>query len=205
MPPTWPTWRRSVVADGDALAGAVLTGGSSTRMGRDKALLPVDGVPLAVRVARVLAEAGADPVVAVGGDLEGLGAVGLTVVADPRQGAGPLAGIAAALRALDAEIVVVLACDLPAASPVAVRAVVDALRADPNAQVAVPVVDGRPEPLHAAWRRSALPTVDAALDAGRHAVHHVLDALGAVPVSGLDPAWFANANHPGDLAADSGA
>jgi molybdopterin-guanine dinucleotide biosynthesis protein A len=126
-------------------------------------------------------------------------------VPDPRQGAGPLAGIATALRALDADIVVVLACDLPAASPLAVRAVVDALAADPDAHVAVPVVEGRPQPLHAAWRRSALPTVEAALDAGQGAVRHVLDALGALPVAGLDPAWFANANHPGDLAADSGA
>ncbi|MCU1486099.1 MAG: putative molybdenum cofactor biosynthesis protein [Actinomycetia bacterium] len=187
------------------LAGAVLTGGASRRMGRDKALLPVDGVPLAVRVARVLAEAGADPVLAVGGDLDGLRAAGLTAVPDPRQGAGPLAGIAAALRALDADIVVVLACDLPAASALAVRAVVDALAADPDAHVAVPVVDGLPQPLHAAWRRSALPVVEAALDAGQGAVRHVLDALSARPVAGLDPAWFANANHPGDLAADSGA
>jgi molybdopterin-guanine dinucleotide biosynthesis protein A len=186
------------------LAGAVLTGGASTRMGRDKALLAVDGVPLALRVARVLAVAGAAPVVAVGGDLAGLRAAGLTAVADPRQGAGPLAGIATALGALDADIVVVLACDLPAASPAAVRAVVQALRDAPEAHVAVPVLGGRPEPLHAAWRRSALPAVEAALAAGTGAVRAVLDALGAVPVEGLDPAWFANANRPADLAADSG-
>jgi molybdopterin-guanine dinucleotide biosynthesis protein A len=173
-------------------------------MGRDKALLPIGGVPLAVRVATALRAAGADPVLAVGGDLDGLRALGLDAVPDPRQGAGPLAGIATALRHLDADVVVVLACDLPAASPEAVRAVAEALAADPGAHVAVPVVDGRPEPLHAAWRRSALPEVEAALDAGRGAVRHVLDALGAVPVEGLDPRWFANANRPTDLGADSG-
>jgi molybdopterin-guanine dinucleotide biosynthesis protein A len=173
-------------------------------MGRDKALVPVDGVPLAAVVARALAAAGADPVVAVGGDLEGLRAAGLTAVPDPHQGAGPLAGIATALRHLDADVVVVLACDLPNASPDAVRAVVVALRAQPEAHVAVPVLDGRPEPLHAAWRRSALPVVEAALAGADGAVRPVLAALGAVEVEGLDPRWFANANRPADLAADSG-
>jgi molybdopterin-guanine dinucleotide biosynthesis protein A len=172
-------------------------------MGRDKALLVHEGRPLAVRVAEALATAGADPVIAVGGDLDGLRAVGLTVVADPRQGQGPLAGIAAALGALPAAgIVVVLACDLPNASPEAVRAVVDALVAAPAGHVAVPVLDGRPEPLHAAWRRSALPSILAALDAGDRPVRHVLESLAAIRVEGLEPSWFANANRPADLRPD---
>ncbi len=186
-------------------AGAVLTGGASRRMGRDKALLPYRGTPLAARVAHALVLAGADPVVAVGGDLDGLRAAGLTAVDDPRQGEGPLAGIAAALRWVgDADIVVVLACDLPAASPIAVRAVADALAADPGALVAVPVAAGRIQPLHGAWRRGALPAVEAALAAGDGAVRFVLEALGARTVAGLDASWFANANHPADLAPDLG-
>ncbi|WP_434127450.1 molybdenum cofactor guanylyltransferase, partial [Enterococcus faecium] len=57
-------------------AGAVLTGGDSRRMGTDKALIEVDGGPLARRVANALRAAGADPVIAVGGDLEALGDLG---------------------------------------------------------------------------------------------------------------------------------
>ena len=181
-------------------AGAVLTGGRSRRMGRDKALLRLDGTPLAVRVAATLVEAGADPVIAVGGDLAGLRAAGLTAIADPRQGAGPLAGIAAALAHPGAGgIVVVLACDLVAASAEAVRAVVTALDAAPSAAVAVPVTGGRLQPLHAAWRPSVLPAIDAALARGDGAVRHVLDAVETVAVTGLDPSWFVNANSPADL------
>lgn len=180
--------------------GAVLTGGSSTRMGRDKALLAFDGVPLASRVARVLRQAGAERVLAVGGDLDALRALGLEAVGEPRPGAGPLSGIAAALRAAgDGDVVVVLACDLLAASPVAVGAVVDALRAAAGAQVAVPVVDGRRQPLHAAWRPAALAAVEAGLASEDLAVRGVLAGLATVTVDDLDPAWFVNANTPADV------
>ena len=169
-------------------------------MGRDKALVPVEGTPLALRVAAALTEAGADPVMAVGGDLDALRHAGLAAVPDPHQGAGPLAGIATALATVgEADVVAILACDLVAAAPDAVRAVVGALEATPGARVAVPVVAGRLEPLHAAWRRGALPVVEAALARGDGAVRFVLESLGAVPVRDLDPSWFVNANSPADL------
>ena len=182
------------------LAGAVLTGGASRRMGRDKALLVVDGSAMAVRVATALRGAGADPVLAVGGDLDALRALGLDAVADPDQGAGPLAGITTALGALaDAQIVAVLACDLPGATASAVAPVVDALRAAPAAHVAVPVVGGRLQPLHAAWRPGAVTAVRDALRDGRRAVRDVLSVLDVVTVEGLDPGALRNANSPADL------
>lgn len=187
----------------EAFAGAVLTGGRSTRMGRDKALLPVDGRALAARVAGALERAGAEPVVAVGGDLAGLGAIGLTALADPRQGDGPLAGIATALREVPGpDVVVILACDLVDADPDAVVAVVEALAAAPDALVAVPDVDGRLQPLHAAWRRAALPEVARRLAAGDLAVRAAFDALPTVRVEGLAPGAFRNANSPADLRTD---
>lgn len=180
--------------------GAVLTGGRSRRMGRDKALLEIDGEPMARRVGRVLADAGASRVVVVGGDEAGLRAIGMEVVADPRQGDGPLAGVAAALHAgADAGMVVVLACDLVAATPAGVRTIMDALSGAPSADVAVPVVDDRPEPLHTAWRPSAAAAVDEALDAGELAVHALFNRLNTVRVHGMDPAWFLNINTRADL------
>ena len=171
-------------------------------MGQDKALLELDGEPLAGRLARVLVEAGVSRVIAVGGDEAGLRAIGMEVVADPRQGDGPLAGIAAALHAgvgAGADIVVVVACDLVGATVTGIRTIIDALAAATDADVAVPELDGRPEPLHAAWRPRAVLPVDEALEAGELAVHALFDRLTTVRVQGMDPAWFVNVNTPADL------
>jgi molybdopterin-guanine dinucleotide biosynthesis protein A len=165
-------------------------------MGRDKASLAVGGRPMGRRVADALVGAGLDPVFAVGGR----GVEGLELVADPvPPGGGPMAGVRAALAragSAGAAIVVVLACDLPDVAPAGIRAVVQALTGAPGALAAVPVVAGRLEPLHAAWRVEAL----GAVPAGEPAVGRVLAALPHVEVAGLDPAWLRNVNAPGDLA-----
>jgi molybdopterin-guanine dinucleotide biosynthesis protein A/rhodanese-related sulfurtransferase len=153
-------------------SGAVLVGGRSTRMGFDKSTLFVD------RIVAVLEAAGASEV--------------LLIREDDRPGNGPLGGIATALRRAVHDVVVVLACDLPHVHAEGVRMVVEALG---GADVALPPG----EPLHAAWRRSALVAVDAAIDAGTLAVKAALDALDVVEVPGLDPSWLLNVNEPADL------
>src|ERR1700736_1061525 len=70
-------------------AALLLTGGTSRRMGRDKATLPVNGTPLAERTATLLAQV-ADPVVEVGP-----GWTGLVAVREEPAGQGPLAAMAA--------------------------------------------------------------------------------------------------------------
>lgn len=169
-------------------------------MGRDKATLLLDGVPLARRVADALVAAGADPVVCVGGDAAAIvAATGLEVVAD-ELGEGPLGGVAAALaRFPDAALIAVLGCDLVAASPAAIRALVDALEADPEADVAVPVVGGIRQAMHAVWRSRVAPLAEHALATGDRSVQSVLDRLRVADLDGLDPAWLRDADHPADL------
>ena len=174
----------------------MLTGGASRRMGLDKALLEVDGTPLAVRVADALAAAGATHVVAVGGDLDGLTASGLTAVADLHPGEGPLGGILTALAATDEAVVVVLACDLPDARAAAIEAVVGALG---DAEVAAPWHDGRHELLHAAYSRRAEPALQAAFTAGERAPHRAVGGLRVVSVEGLPARSLADADTPDDL------
>jgi molybdopterin-guanine dinucleotide biosynthesis protein A len=166
-------------------------------MGRDKALLPVSGRPLALTVAEALRAAGAARVLAVGGDEAALTALGLEVVADRHPGEGPLGGILTALAATEDEVVVALACDLPNADPGAVQAVVGALG---DADVAAPRRGGRLELLHAAWARRSEAHLAEAFAAGERAVHRAVQGMAVAEVEGLDDRHLDDVDEPEDLA-----
>lgn len=182
---------------GPRVVGAVLCGGASTRMGRDKALLPVDGVAMAAHVAAALRGGGCDEVVAIGGDSTGLAALGLTAVPDEFPGEGPLGGVITALTAqTDASAVVVVACDLPRLQPSSVAALLAAL---PGHEVAVATGDaGRPQPVCAAWQPSAVAALRPAFADGERRMMNAIGLLApvAVPVPAQD---LANVNTPDDL------
>lgn len=170
-------------------------------MGRDKALVVVDGRPLAGRVADALAAAGAGRVEAVGGDTAGLAAAGLATRPDRWPAEGPLGGVLTALGAPGtAPLAAVLACDHVAPDPDTVRAVVDAL-ASSDADVAVPVTGGRHQWLHAAWRRDATSTLAGIFADGERSVGAATAVLRVLPVTDLSPAALRDADRPGDLPA----
>jgi molybdopterin-guanine dinucleotide biosynthesis protein A len=182
-----------------AFAGAVLAGGASSRMGTDKALLVVDGHPLAVTATRALEGAGAAAVQVIGGDRAGLHSLELDARPDDHPGAGPLGGIITALRLAEWDPVMILACDMPAVDATVVAAVLEALHARPDADVAVAVIDGRRQILTAAYRRRALHRLSEAFDAGERAPRRAVERLRVVEVDGLDPDRLADVDRPSDL------
>jgi molybdenum cofactor guanylyltransferase len=180
----------------EAFAAFVLTGGKSARMGRDKALMPIDGVPMAKRVAGALEQAGAATVTCVGGDLVALRALGLVAVVDEWE-AGPLGGVISSLGATGASLSLLAPCDLLDPNPSALRELVVALHHTDDAMVAVPVVGGVWRPLPAAIRTSCRAQLLEAFNAGERAVHRAIDPLPRVEVA-AGP--FADADTPEDLA-----
>src|SRR5271168_3553984 len=101
------------------VAAFVLAGGASSRMGRDKGLMELMGVPLIVRTARLV-----EPLIAgvtIVGPPERYGAFGVRVIADQEIGEkesgghtqGPLVAISSALATTIAPWNLILACDLP--------------------------------------------------------------------------------------------
>ena len=135
----------------------MLAGGRSSRMGTPKAALEWHGSTLLRRTAGILARATAGPVVVVratGQDLPDLPGT-VTVVDDPRDGKGPVQGIAAGLGALagDAEAAFVTSTDLPFLHPAFVERVLRVLGAPADGpEVALPVARGYQQPLAAAYR-----------------------------------------------------
>jgi len=139
------------------VAGVLLTGGASRRMGTDKAQLVVNGETLAARSARVLADA-CDPVIEVGPGVSGLPAI----QEDP-PGAGPLVALLAGIGALgNPRVVVLLACDLPFVDASLLRLLVER----PGTGTVIPVVDGRAQYACARYGPAALAAAVGALRAG---------------------------------------
>lgn len=183
------------------VSAALLLGGASRRMGRDKARLAWDGVALATRTARLLAEHFED-VLLVGGDPPA-DAPGRRVP-DPEGPRCALRGLVAALAEARGERVLVVATDLPLLGPELLLALV----AWPEADAVLPRAEGRLEPLCALWARAAvLPRARARLAAGRLALHELVGEGTCVLLEGddlraVDPAgtMLANANTPEEWA-----
>lgn len=187
------------------VVGAVLCGGASRRMGRDKALVEVGGVALARRVADALGAGGCDAVLAVGGDAGALAALGLEPVPDRWPGDGPLGGLATALAAASArgaDRLVLVPCDLVHPDAAAIADLARALAEAPAAEAVAVAVGERVQWLPSAWRvgpdvaRRLAALVD---DGGRR-----LDAVEAVVthrVVALTPDQVADADTPDDLPA----
>lgn len=174
------------------LNGAVLIGGRSRRMGRDKAsLLGPDGRTLCARIAATLCDAGAERVCAVGGERDPQ--LGLPWLPDLRPGSGPLAGIEAALE--EGGWWWVVACDLPGVSVADLQRLTAARR---ETRPAVAWLEGRCQPLLGLYGPAQLAPVRAALDAGRARAVEVVGTWDPVRVD-LGP--LANLNTPEDLAA----
>lgn len=179
-----------------AFSGAVLTGGRSTRMGRDKALLEKGGRPLAAAARDALTGAGAAEVLAIGGDAESMARLGFRHVVDLWPGDGPLGGVVTALRAAAHDVVVVLACDLPEVEPATVTAVLAGLG---HADAAIPVVGGRREVLVAVYRRRCAAPLEAALAEGVRALRDAVRGLEVAAVDLAETRWVRNVNVPSDL------
>lgn len=185
------------------LAGAVLTGGSSTRMGTDKASFTVDGIPMAKRVAAAMRSVGCSPVVFVGGDPASLGPLGEHVVPDLAPGAGPAGGVVSAISALGAveappELVVIASCDLPFLSKVQLRPLIVAIElAGETVDVAVARTEAL-QPLCSVWRSSTLPVITEGFESGVRSAFGLLDLLRVLAVP-VDPTGLRNVNTVADL------
>lgn len=171
----------------EPFAGAVLAGGASSRLGRDKALVEIGGVTLVELAVASLTAAGAAPVSVVGGDEAALERLGLRAVPDRWPGRGPLGGILTAFGWSPAPIIAVIACDLPFVDASVLRALRATLDEQPGGggasagrrrcDAAIAGTD-RLEPMCAVWRvEPSAPVLRSAFDGGERAVHRAVRGL----------------------------
>jgi molybdopterin-guanine dinucleotide biosynthesis protein A len=187
------------------VSGIVLAGGRSRRMGRDKARLPYGGTTLLNHVALTLAGVCGEVIIVAetAGDYADLELPTATrVVGDLYPGRGPLGGIVTGLRAADAGVHVVIACDMPRLQPDLLRLLTGSIG---GFDAVVPEIGGRLEPLCAAYHSRCANRLELRLLAGDLSLQSAMRALqlnllDESLIRSIDPqlASFSNVNTPDD-------
>jgi molybdopterin-guanine dinucleotide biosynthesis protein A len=186
------------------VAGFVLAGGKSSRMGRDKALIDFAGESLlshAMETVRAVCHKSF-----VVGDPTKYSSYG-PIVEDIYKDQGPLGGIHAALTFSAAELNLIVAVDMPLITAELLQFLIAQARASP-ATICVPEIDGRLQPLCAIYRREFSSVAQAALKAQENKIGRLLKPERTYVVkkdiltqAGFSVNMFTNLNSPDDLPA----
>ena len=193
--------RDADIKPGD-LTGFVLAGGTSRRMGRDKAQIPWgDGTLLTHAIAQI--QNVVSGVLVVG--TVAVEKLLVPLLADRFPGVGPLAGIHAALANSSTEWNLIVAVDLPLLTPALLTWISD-FRDGATQLAIIPRVKSRLQPLCAVYHRDLLPEIDAALSIQRTSIHRLLERLSTriieedeLIANGFSSEMFLNVNTPEDL------
>ncbi|MGA7053365.1 MAG: molybdenum cofactor guanylyltransferase, partial [Mycobacterium sp.] len=197
-----------VVGQAGALAGVILVGGESRRMGRDKASLPVPGsaggssaTTLAEFVAGIVARR-CEPVFVMAAPGQPVPAVPGRVIRDAVRGLGPLSATGRGLRAAaeaGAKYAFVCAVDMPLLTVELIDDLIQ-LAIETNAEVVLPW-DGRSHYLAAVYRTDLADRVDALVAAGERRMSALIDASDSQQIVLPDSRPLTNVNTDADLRA----
>jgi molybdopterin-guanine dinucleotide biosynthesis protein A len=185
----------------------VLAGGRSSRMGSDKASLPWMGATMLESVAGKLGRGFNDVIVVARANQEAAVAglpASVQAVWDAEPWQGPVTALRIGLATARHPIAFVCACDLPLLDLGLALALCDlAARHD----AAIPLVKGRLQVLHAAYRKSCLPALDQMIGRGERKLQDLAPMLDVrtadeAEMRRLDPELrsFFNVNTPDDYA-----
>lgn len=147
------------------VSGVILAGGLSQRLGRDKAMVKVDGIPLICRVIDRVREVAQETVVVINKPDRALELPlqnYIRTVVDIYPNRGSLGGIFTGLSESAEEWTFVFSCDMPFINTSLLRFM---LSVKEDFDAVVPLVDGRPEPTHALYNRSCLSHIKQRLEA----------------------------------------
>jgi molybdopterin-guanine dinucleotide biosynthesis protein A len=195
----------SSAADANGVSGVILAGGASRRMGQNKAFLEWNGHPLISVVAGRLRSVVGE-VIILAHDTESYASFADRCVPDLYPGVGTLGGIHAGLTAATHDLVMVVGCDMPFLDPAVLDWFVQTASSANGAGDADLVIlkhEAGVEPLHAVYRKSCLPVIEATIQSGERCAYAFYDQIRVhyvtpAEIAGLDPdlVSFLNVNTP---------
>jgi molybdopterin-guanine dinucleotide biosynthesis protein A len=182
------------------VSGVVLAGGQSRRMGRNKALMELEGRTLIDRVLDRLSRL-CDELIVSANDVDPYAHLAARIVRDAIPGRGALSGIHAGLAAMRNETAVVVACDMPFLSLSLLRYMTVVAE---DYDVVVPRLDRYYEPLHAVYSARCIGPIEHLVAEGPQRVVALYERVRTreitgdiVRLYGADRSFF-NVNTPQD-------
>jgi molybdopterin-guanine dinucleotide biosynthesis protein A len=168
------------------VTGAILSGGKSRRMGRDKATIQIHDRTLIEHTYEVARKVFAD-IIVVSGFHDAIPGIEARIVKDVLPVTGSLTGIVSALLYANTPYVFVLGCDMPFLTTESIRHVMGECRGE---GIVIPKTEAGFEPMHAMYHRSCISTMLVAVEQGRMKVGALLPffSVKTVPPS----PWFFN-------------
>ncbi len=161
-------------------AGIILAGGSSRRMGKDKALLPYPGQPgdpsetFLEHLVTVLGFCCSEVFVVARDELQAslYAQVDAQILLDSIPGGGPLVGLYRALQAISTPYAILVAVDMPFVTTQLLAYMLSRYQQD---TILVPLVNGYPQVMLAVYPRSILPLLEERIGQGRRDLRCLLD------------------------------
>ena len=185
---------------------AIIAGGQSRRMGRDKAFVELGGKAMIEHVIERSADLGQSETLLITNRPDDYRHLGLEMYADVHPDKGSLGGIYTALMKAGKADVLVLACDMPFIKPDLLRFMI--LQMDEATDIVVPRVDGYPQGLHAIYKKTCLPPIAEQLNQNRLKIIRFYDRMRVRYLDEADYAaydtdglCFSNLNTPAEMAA----
>ncbi|WP_166240735.1 molybdenum cofactor guanylyltransferase [Paenibacillus turpanensis] len=179
--------------------GIILAGGMSSRMGTNKALLPIapNGDPIIAHILKQLRKAiNGKIIISVGASSERvkeysfLSEITEVVFSSDIIGEGPLAGVYSSLSELSDDYALVIACDMPNLSVKLVKEMIQLTAKNPD------LIGVKNEPFHALYHSRTAEIAYEQLQQRQYSMHAFLNRLNALYLDPetLDPAAFRNVN-----------
>jgi molybdopterin-guanine dinucleotide biosynthesis protein A len=185
-----------------SLSAIILAGGKSSRMGEDKALLKVDGVPLLQKITTVAADCTAS-VYVVAPWIDRYTSIlppSCQLLQEELPTQGPLVAFCQALSFVETEWILLLACDLPLLTSSAIREWMQSLPSVSETAIAyLPKCDRLWQPLSGFYRRSCLAPLENFIHRGGRSFQTWLNQSTVQELSVSDPSILLNCNTPEDL------
>jgi len=182
-------------------SAVILAGGKSSRFGKPKGLILIDGKPLIERLIEEIKLSGIEHIYISAEDSELYEIFGCPVIKDRFRECGPLAGIHAALEEIDDDGILVLSCDLPRITANEIGLIVEEARGSPVQVVFAGTING-PHPLCSVVKREILDSLADTLSKGKYGVLDFFSNLEYIEVFCPNDDAFLNVNTPGDLEND---